>query len=464
MFRSITGGSQASRPAQTRTKSSIATSDKTDRNYLETGDAEKAAENEEDFELGPFIREGYFEKRTEQGESAKKVGVVFRNLTIRGAGSSNITAKSLPDAILGTFGPDLYRLICRLIPSLSLSKDQHLNTLINSFTGIVRDGEMMLVLGRPGAGCTSFLKAVANKRGEYASVTGDVSYGGIPAKEQVKNYRGEVSYNPEDDQHIPSLTVWQTLLFSLLNKTRKRDQKEMHVIVDALMKMFGIPHTANTLVGNEMVPGVSGGERKRVSIAETLATKSTVVCWDNSTRGLDASTALDYAKSLRIMTDVSNRTTLVTLYQAGEQIYELMDKVLVIDSGRMVYQGPASEAKQYFVDLGFFCPERETTADFLTSVTDPAQRIYRDGYKASAPKTAEDFERLFKNSPSYKNVLRDIEDYEKTMERTEQGDARVFKQSVQEQQSKYVSKRSSFTVSFWRQVSACTRREFWLVW
>jgi ABC-type multidrug transport system ATPase subunit len=101
-------------------------------------------------------------------------------------------------------------------------------------------------------------------------------------------------------------------------------------------------------VGNEYVRGVSGGERKRVSIAETLATKSTVVCWDNSTRGLDASTALDYANSLRVMTDISNRTTFVTLYQAGEGIYQLMDKVLVIEEGRMIYQGPARDAKAYF--------------------------------------------------------------------------------------------------------------------
>ena len=101
-------------------------------------------------------------------------------------------------------------------------------------------------------------------------------------------------------------------------------------------------------MGNEYVRGVSGGERKRVSIAETLATKSTVVCWDNSTRGLDASTALDYANSLRVMTDISNRTTFVTLYQAGEGIYQLMDKVLVIEEGRMIYQGPARDAKAYF--------------------------------------------------------------------------------------------------------------------
>ena len=464
LFRSITGGSQKAKPGPTRTKSSTAISDQADDEDLEAGDAERMAEAEEDFELGPFIKEGHFEKRTEHGESAKKVGVVFKDLTIKAAGSSTIPAKSLPDAILGTFGPDFYRLVCRLIPALDFKRHQQLNTLINSFTGVVRDSEMMLVLGRPGAGCTTFLKAIANKRGEYASVTGDVSYGGISAKEQAAHYGGEVNYNPEDDQHIPSLTVWQTLMFSLLNKTKKREKKEIDVIVDALMKMFGISHTAKTLVGNEMVPGVSGGERKRVSIAETLATKSTVVCWDNSTRGLDASTALDYANSLRVMTDISNRTTLVTLYQAGEQIYELMDKVLVIDGGRMVYQGPANEAKQYFVDLGLFCPERETTADFLTSVTDPAQRVYREGYEKSAPKTAEEFEQAFKHSPAYRKVLADVQDYESHLERTEHGDAREFKQSVKEQQSKYVPKKSSFTISFWRQVLACTRREFWLVW
>lgn len=464
-MRTITSRSKrAERPSQQRAQSSEGITTLADGEKLEAGDAEGMAEKEEEFELGPFLKEGHFEKHTDTGASAKKVGVVFKNLTVKGAGSTTNYTKTLPDAIFGTFGPDLYRLICRFIPALNFSKHQQLRTLINDYTGVVRDGEMMLVLGRPGSGCTTFLKAIANQRNGYASVTGNVYYGGIPAKEQHAHYRGEVNYNPEDDQHFPALNVWQTLKFSLLNKTKKRERGEMDIIIDALMKMFGISHTAKTPVGNEMVPGVSGGERKRVSIAETLATKSTVVCWDNSTRGLDASTALDYANSLRIMTDVSDRTTLVTLYQAGEQIYELMDKVLVIDDGRMVFQGPANEAKQYFLDLGLYCAERETTADFLTSVTDPAQRVFREGYEAQAPKTAEDFERAFKNSANYKKVLADLEDYEQQLHRTGHVDAREFKQSVKEQQSRHMSPKSSFTVSLWRQVLACTQREFWLVW
>lgn len=331
------------------------------------GDEDEKELNEDDlaaelpetgFDLRDFLQGGHLERRTTAGEAAKPVGVVFKNLTVEGIQTGASFVRELPQAVIGTFGPDLYNILCRFIPPLRFGRRPPIRELIHDFTGAVREGEIMLVLGRPGAGCSTFLKAIANERGSFAGVNGEVSYGGISAEEQHRRFRGEVNYNPEDDQHFPTLTVWQTLYFSLMNKTRKKDRQSIPIIVDALLKMFGITHTRDTLVGNEYVRGVSGGERKRVSIAETLSTKSSVACWDNSTRGLDASTALDYAKSLRIMTDVSKRTTFVTLYQAGESIYEYMDKVLVIDAGRMLYQGPANEARQYFIDLGFHCPEK----------------------------------------------------------------------------------------------------------
>lgn len=224
--------------------------------------------------------------------------------------------------------------------------------------------------------------------------------------------------------------------------------------------MFGISHTRHTLVGDAFIRGISGGERKRVSIAETLATKSTVVAWDNSTRGLDASTALDYANSLSVMTQVSDRTTLVSLYQAGEGIYELMDKVLVIDSGKMIYQGPAKEAKAYFQRLGYYCPPRQTTPDFLTAVTDPIERRFRKDFEGPIPKGSKGLEKAFRESEAYQKVLRDVEDYEKYLQESDLQDAQQFKQSVQEQKSKTVSRNSPYTVSFVRQVLACTKREF----
>ena len=451
------------RPATARTASiaeSRAESTGTEGIDVEAGE-EKEDDEEGDLELDQFLKEGHFEKRSE-GSSAKKVGVVYKNLTVKGTGSTASFVRTLPDAILGTFGPDLYKIICRFIPVLA-SKRGQTRTLINDFTGCVKDGEMMLVLGRPGAGCSTFLKALSNNRGTYAEVTGEVSYGGISAEKQKNRFRGEVNYNAEDDVHFASLNVWQTFTFALMNKTRKNLQDEVPVIANALLKMFGISHTKYTLVGDEYTRGVSGGERKRVSIAETLASKATVITWDNSTRGLDASTALDYARSLRIMTDISNRTTLTTLYQAGEGIYELMDKVLVIDQGREIFSGPAREAKQYFIDLGFECPERQTTADFLTAVTDPVERRFRPGWEDRAPKTSEELEKAFRSSPQYQKVLDNVKDYENHLEESNFEDTRKFEQAVQEGKSKRVPKKSVYTVSFPRQVLACTKREFWLL-
>ncbi|KAH6646514.1 ABC-2 type transporter-domain-containing protein [Truncatella angustata] len=426
-----------------------------------TTDVAPSAHDDKDFQLADFMREGYFEKRSGSG-SAKKVGIIYKNLTVKGTGAATSFVRTVPDAILGTFGPDLYRLLCRAIPSIKFGQTET-RTLLRGFSGCVRDGEMMLVLGRPGAGCSTFLKAVSNDTKSYASVDGEISYGGIPRSKQENMYRGEVNYNGEDDIHFAPLSVWQTLTFALMNKTKKHAQQDIPIIATALMKMFGISHTKYTQVGDEYTRGVSGGERKRVSIAETLASKSTVMTWDNSTRGLDASTALDYARSLRIMTDVSNRTTLVTLYQAGEGIYELMDKVLVIDQGREIFSGPTKDAKQYFVDLGYECPERQTTADFLTAVTDPNERRFRPGFKDRAPRTPDELEKAFRGSRHYKQLLDDIESYESHLHRTGFDDAKRFEGAVQESKSKTVRKKSPYTVSFIRQVLACTEREFWLL-
>ena len=179
--------------------------------------------DDEEFQLGDFLKDGHFEKRTEGGESAKRVGVVYKNLTVKGVGASVAFAKTLPEAIIGTFGPDLYRVICRFVPALRFGKKPPTRVLIHDFTGAVLDGEILLVLGRPGSGCSTFLKAIANQRAGYAEVTGEVTYGGISAEDQAKYYKGEVNYNPEDDQHFPTLNVRQTLQFALMNKTKKHE-------------------------------------------------------------------------------------------------------------------------------------------------------------------------------------------------------------------------------------------------
>jgi hypothetical protein len=89
------------------------------------------------------------------------------------------------------------------------------------------------------------------------------------------------------------------------------------------MATFGLTHTLNTPVGNDFIRGVSGGERKRVSIAEAALGQSPVQCWDNSTRGLDSATALEFVRSLRLSTDLGGSTAIVAIYQASQSIYDV---------------------------------------------------------------------------------------------------------------------------------------------
>jgi ABC-type multidrug transport system ATPase subunit len=144
-----------------------------------------------------------------------------------------------------------------------------------------------------------------------------------------KAFRGEVVYQAEEDVHFPHLTVGQTLQFAALARTPQtrlpgvsRKLYATH-LKNVVMAVFGISHTVNTKVGNDFVRGVSGGERKRVSIAEVTLSQSPIQCWDNSTRGLDSATALEFAKTLRTATDIAGTAALVAMYQASQPAFDV---------------------------------------------------------------------------------------------------------------------------------------------
>ena len=184
-----------------------------------------------------------------------------------------------------------------------------------------------------------------------------------------------------------------------------------------------------------------------------MATRATVCSWDNSTRGLDASTALDYAKSLRILTDVFQQSTFVTLYQAGEGIYEQFDKVLVIDEGREVYFGPTKEARSYMVSLGYADLPRQTSADFLSGITDPNERQYQEGRDASnVPSTPDALEAAFKKSEIHARMVAERDAFKAELA-TENSRRVDFEAAVQDDKHRAVGKKSPYTVSFLTQVS-----------
>ncbi len=419
-----------------------------------TGDAE---EGEEQAEIEKLMSRmfGRGRQANSEDEKTRHVGVIFRDLTVKGMGLGAALQPTNGDVFLG-----LPRLLQNLIsggPRKAAGKPP-VRTILNGFTGCIRPGEMLLVLGRPGSGCSTFLKVLGNQRFGYESVEGDVSYGGTDAETMGKDYRGEVLYNPEDDLHYATLSVKNTLSFALKTRTpgkASRNEGEsrkdyVQEFLRVVSKLFWIEHTMGTKVGNEYIRGVSGGEKKRVSIAEAMITKASTQCWDNSTRGLDASTALEYVQSLRSLTNMAHISTSVALYQAGESLYDLFDKVILIDEGRCAYFGKTEDAKGYFESLGFICPDRWTTADFMTSVGDKHERVIRDGFEDRIPRSAEQFERAYRDSDVFRKNIADVDELETHTEQFKQERAAQTK----------TTKKKNYTLPFHKQVWACTHRQF----
>lgn len=225
------------------------------------------------------------------------------------------------------------------------------------------------------------------------------------------------------------------------------------------MAMFGISHTKNTIVGNDFIRGVSGGERKRVSIAEACLSNAPLQCWDNSTRGLDSANAIEFCKTLRMQADINGTTACVSLYQAPQAAYDYFDKVLVLYEGREIYFGPTSMAKHYFLQMGFVCPDRQTDADFLTSMTSHLERVVQPGYKDRVPRTPDEFAARWKASPQRAQLMQHIKSYNaKFALDGEYLDK--FKQSRRAQQAKAQRVSSPYTLSYVQQVKLCLWRGY----
>ncbi|KAJ7741755.1 ABC-2 type transporter-domain-containing protein [Mycena maculata] len=388
----------------------------------------------------------------------RTAGVSFRNLNVHGVGSPTDYQKTVGNVWLELFSTAK--------GWLGMGTGKRNIQILRDFEGLLKSGELLLVLGRPGSGCSTFLKTISGQtHGFTVDPISDIQYQGIPREIMHNDFRGEVIYNAETDVHFPNLTVGQTLLFAAkarVPRTRyggaPREPYAEH-LRDLAMAIFGLSHTLNTKVGNDFVRGVSGGERKRVSIAETTLSGAPLQCWDNSTRGLDSATALDFIRTLRLSTQVSGSTCAVAIYQASQDAYDLFDKVIVLYEGRQIYYGPTDRAREFWTTRGFVCPPRQTTGDFLTSLTNPAERIIAEGFEDRVPRTSDEFARVWQESAEYQVLLREIEAY--NAEYPLGGEALTkFRTARQLQQSKSISAKSPYTISVRRQIALCMERGF----
>ncbi|CAH2044878.1 unnamed protein product [Thlaspi arvense] len=271
-------------------------------------------------------------------------------------------------------------------------------SILKDVSGIIKPGRLSLLLGPPGSGKSTLLKALSGKIESGLKYTGKVTYNGHELHEFVPERTS--AYIGQYDVHLPRLTVRETLQFSakcqgvgtrydMLSELLRREKDlkikpdpyldalmkasvlkghKENVVTDYVLKVLGLETCADTVVGDNMQRGISGGQKKRVTTGEMLVGPVGAFFMDNISDGLDSSTTFQIVKCIKQMIHVFDKTALISLLQPPPETFELFDDVIILGEGRIVYQGPRENVLEFFESMGFKCPERKGVADYLQEI------------------------------------------------------------------------------------------------
>jgi ATP-binding cassette, subfamily G (WHITE), member 2, PDR len=273
----------------------------------------------------------------------------------------------------------------------------------------------LLVLGGPGSGKSTLINLLAAKE-PRGSVHGNIWFDGRPIDPAM--HHRQVAYVWHDDSiHIPTLTVHETFEFSmaLQGDTTQMDERMVEgMSPDALMaawiliveQVLRIDRCANTVVGNALIRGVSGGEKRRVTVGIEMTKRPTILLMDEPTTGLDSSTSIALGEFLRVMADRAVPVVASPL-QPPRELYNCFNYVLLLNQGRVVYFGPRRHVLGYFHDvLGLHCPATMNPAEFLTDVI---ERPHRYAVRARDAPTSDELADLWERSTQARQVRKRIE-------------------------------------------------------
>ncbi|GMF48228.1 unnamed protein product [Phytophthora fragariaefolia] len=283
---------------------------------------------------------------------------------------------------------------------------------LHPMSGIIKPGTLTLILANPGAGKSTFLKALAGKLQNSAKtkVSGEVLYSGLRGDEiDLIKLTGLVD---QTDNHIATLTVRETFKFAdmCVNGLPEDQPEELRDIAKLRTELFiqilGLEECADTVMGDALLRGVSGGERKRVTIGEVLVGGQSLFLCDEISTGLDSAATFDIIKSLRTWCRTLGGSAVIALLQPTPEVVEMFDDILMINEGHMVYHGPRTVILDYFEEKGFTCPPRVDPADFLIEVTSGRGHRYANGSVPvkNLPITSEEFNNLFCHSNIYRKT------------------------------------------------------------
>ncbi|XP_027361464.1 ABC transporter G family member 21-like [Abrus precatorius] len=233
---------------------------------------------------------------------------------------------------------------------VSSQKPKLTRTVLNGVTGMVGPGEVMAMLGPSGSGKTTLLTALAGRLA--GKLSGNITYNGHPFSSSMRRNVGFVS---QDDMLYPHLTVLETLTYAAMLKLPKSlNREEKMEQVELVIVELGLSRCRNSPVGGAtaLFRGVSGGERKRVSIGQEMLVNPSLLLLDEPTSGLDSTTAQRIVAVLKSLAR-SGRTVVTTIHQPSSRLYWMFDKVVVLSDGYPVYTGQAGRVMDYFESIGF---------------------------------------------------------------------------------------------------------------
>jgi len=240
--------------------------------------------------------------------------------------------------------------------------------ILKGLEGCVKPGEMLAIIGGSGAGKSTLLD-ILSLRKNTGEVTGSVKFNGVDGANLDVFMRRVSGYVTQEDIMNATLTVRETLQFQadlrLSHKLFTKEQREQRV--EQVMKDLAIDHRADMRIGDTEKRGLSGGEKKRVAIGVQLVTDPSILYLDEPTSGLDSYNSLAVIRLLRKLAE-RGKTIITTVHQPRSTIFDLFDRLLVLNFGQTVYLGPAKEISPYLAKYGFVIPNNMNPADYVIDV------------------------------------------------------------------------------------------------
>ncbi|KAL4457602.1 hypothetical protein ABPG75_012467 [Micractinium tetrahymenae] len=240
-------------------------------------------------------------------------------------------------------------------------------------SGTLRSGQVVGVLGPSGCGKTTLLGSIAGSAIDLGS--GTVLTGSV----QVDGHRrrnSQVAYVPQSDVLIPSLTVQECLRYSaLLRLPQDTSPLTLQVHIERVLDELGLRHIADAQAGGSGgIRGVSGGERRRVTIGMELVTDPSILVLDEPTSGLDSYTADNLMHSLKVVAG-AGRVVVASLHQPSRDVFSSLDQVVLMGHGRMLYMAPPGDAEAWFERRGLPCPAGTAIAEHMLRIASDAPSI-----------------------------------------------------------------------------------------